>query len=71
MSQGQLPGKEAVDKNKALQTSQLHSMVDYQEVLHTEQEDLWIPVIIQHPLKREAGITAMQSTRAGWGEFKC
>lgn len=65
MSQGQLPGKEAVDKNKALQTSQLRSMSDYQEVLHTEQEDPWIPDIIQHPLKREAGITVMQSTRAG------
>lgn len=65
MSQGQLPGKEAVDMNKALQTSQLHNMSNYQEVLHTEQEGPWIPVIIQHPLKREAGITAMQSTRAG------
>ena len=39
MSQGQLPGKEAVDMNKALQTSQLHNMSNYQEVLHTEQED--------------------------------
>ena len=65
MSQAQLPSKEAVDKNKALQTSQLNNMSDYQEVLHTEQEDPWISVIIQHPVKRETGVIAMQSTGAG------